>query len=87
LFIAVASLGFRAKKRRGYGPFFLGIVAFVIVLAGKFLLASNPFMYPGIVLLISASIWNAWPKRKARECLCPDSRTEEMGSNKDIPGG
>jgi uncharacterized membrane protein YoaK (UPF0700 family) len=78
LFIAVASLGFRAKKRRGYGPFFLGIVAFVIVLAGKFLLTSNPFMYPGIVLLMSASIWNAWPKKKEEECDCPSINQDEI---------
>jgi MYXO-CTERM domain-containing protein len=36
LLIAVVALGFRARRRRGFGPFFVGLGAAAIVLGGKF---------------------------------------------------
>lgn len=65
LMVATASLGFRARARRGYGPFVLGLGASAVILTGKFVLASGIAMYAGIGLLIIASIWNAWPRRAA----------------------
>lgn len=63
LLVAVAALGFRAGRRRGYGPFFLGFGAAVVVVGGKFLLESDLVMFGGIALLVGASLWNSWPKR------------------------
>ncbi len=63
LAVALWALAFRARTRRGYGPFALGSVGAAVLLAGKFGLQSDGIMYAGIVLLIGASIWNAWPKR------------------------
>jgi mercuric ion transport protein len=36
LSIAAAALGFRASRRYGYGPFWLGLVAAAVILTGKF---------------------------------------------------
>ncbi|MCH9021637.1 MAG: MerC domain-containing protein [Planctomycetes bacterium] len=67
LLLAVGALGFRARTRRGYGPFVMGISASVVVLLGKFLFESNAMMYGGIGLLITTSVWNVWPERKYRK--------------------
>ena len=71
LLLAVASLGFRARSRRGYGPLALGIVAAIIVIAGKFVLFHDPAMYGGIILLMGASLWNTWPRHRKGNSSCP----------------
>lgn len=63
LVLAVGALAFRAKNRHGYGPFVLGAVSAVIVVVGKFALESSPTMYAAIGSLMTASVWNAWPRR------------------------
>ncbi|MBN9229493.1 MAG: hypothetical protein BGO90_12285 [Legionella sp. 40-6] len=66
LFLAIAllALGIRAKQRRGYYPLLLGSVASLMILIGKLVWYSSIFLYGGVLLLITASIWNAWPKRE-----------------------
>ena len=68
LVLTLIMLAYRAGNRRGYAPFALGIVASVIVLAGKFGLDLDLALYGGITLLVGASLWNAWPKRAASPC-------------------
>ena len=68
LAIAVGALGFRARSRRGSGPFFAGLAASVIVLAGKFGLESDVAMYAGLGILVAASIWNTWPRHASPAC-------------------
>lgn len=63
LILAIAALAFRAQHRRGHAPFVLGLAAAAAVLAGKFLFDSNATTYAGIGLLVTASMWNAWPRR------------------------
>lgn len=70
LAFATGALGYRASRRRGYRPFLLGLVGAVIVLVGKFFFASNPGMYSGLAFLVTASLWNSWPRRTA-ELPCP----------------
>jgi mercuric ion transport protein len=70
LVVAVGALGWRAGRRRGYGPFVLGLLAATVVIVGKFLFDSNPAMYGGIALLVGASLWNSWPKSTA-STACP----------------
>jgi hypothetical protein len=70
LILAVASLGFRAKKRRGYGPFILGSFAALTVVTGKFILGSEAAQYAGIAMLTAASLWNSWPRRKESRGSC-----------------
>ena len=64
LVIAVAALAYKAKTRRGYRPFVLGLAASAIMLVGKFIFESDRAMYGGIAMLIAASLWNAWPRKK-----------------------
>ncbi len=68
LFVAVGALAFRARRRRGFGPFFVGLAASAIVLAGKFGFESDLAMYAGLGVLVAASIWNTWPRRAAPAC-------------------
>ncbi len=68
--IAVAALAYRAKARRGYRPLAVGAVGMVVVLVGKFVLSSDSLFYLGLVALIGASLWNAWPKKKAVSGSC-----------------
>lgn len=69
LALAVGALAFRARSRRGYGPFGLGLVAGIGVLIGKFAFDSNVAMYGGLAVLVAASVWNGWPaRRNGRAC-------------------
>jgi hypothetical protein len=72
LAIATAAPGFHASRRNGYGPFWLGLVAAAVILAGKFLFDAAQVTYAGVGLLIAASVWNSWPRRHA--CDKPDIR-------------
>lgn len=85
LAVAVASLGWRAKKRRGYAPLVLGIVAAGIVIAGKFVLNYEPAMYGGILLLVGASLWNSWPRRGNADGACPACIPRENPSGAVTP--
>ena len=71
LAIAVLSLAHRAKTRHRYTPFFVGLGAAILLIASKFFLLSEIGTYMGGVLLVSASIWNVWPSRKAVAESCP----------------
>lgn len=80
LILAVASLGFRANSRRGYGPFIMGTVAALILLIGKFIFASEAALYGGIALLTAASLWNSWPLRKEGSGSCPACASWDGGA-------
>lgn len=88
LLVAVGALAFRARSRRGYRPFALGLIASATVLIGKFVFTLDVAMYGGIVLLVAASIWNAWP-RKATDVnggVCPACAPEGQTSHSQHPG-
>ena len=70
LILAMGALAFRARTRRGYGPFGVGLAAAIVVLVGKFVFDSNTAMYGGIGLLVATSVWNAWPRRKHEVGSC-----------------
>jgi mercuric ion transport protein len=72
LVVAVGALAFRADRRRGYGPFLLGLFAAVGVLVGKFWWESNPVVYAAVLVLVVASVWNAWPHRAAVSDCCAE---------------
>ena len=77
LVVAVGALGFRAKTRRGYAPFFVGLLAATLVIVGKFALSSDLTWYCGIAFLVGASLWNSWPKGVRQESSCPACATTE----------
>ena len=70
LCVAVGSLAWNARWRRGYRPFLLGALAGTGVLVGKFGFDSDVAMYSGVGLLVGASVWNAWPVQ-VRTPVCP----------------
>ena len=77
LIFTLGVLTFRAKQRRGYGPLGLGLTGSAAVLIGKFNWDSNPAIYTGIGVLVTAAIWNAWPRRVRKSCPCNLKEGEE----------
>lgn len=64
LTLTLATLAYRAKDRRGLGPFSLGVFAAIGILLGKFLWESNAAIYSSVGTLVVASLWNAWPRHQ-----------------------
>ena len=63
--MAVVGLGYRAGQRHGYWPLMVGILSASMLVLGKFLVVSDVMMYLGGGLLIVASVWNSWPRKRA----------------------
>jgi len=83
LLLALLALGFRAGRRRGSGPLIAGIGASAAILVGKFWFEVDVVMYAGVVLLVAASVWNAWPRRDGvaagcQECAPCDPRGDPL---------
>lgn len=70
LVVALLFLGFRATRRRGYGPLALGLLASALLLIGKFYFESDPAMFGSVGLLMGASFWNSWPRKLAASPEC-----------------
>ena len=68
LVIALFSLWYKAKTRRGYKPFIVGLVASLILILGRFVLNISSLLYFGVALLVFASIWNSLPLKKGSTC-------------------
>ena len=85
LAVAVGALAYRARERRGFRPFALGLVAAGLVLVGKFHFESDPAMYGGIALLVTASVWNTWPSQQPSGTSCSACTPTEQGDS--IPRG
>ena len=70
LALSLAALGFRARQRRGYGPFFLGLAASAAILVSKFIVDIQPASYASAGFLIAASVWNSVPRSAAMALSC-----------------
>ena len=71
LLLAIGSLGLRARRRRSWGPFVVGIVAAVILLAGKWFPGAPGFLsLVGAALLLGATACSAGAPR----AMVPRSR-------------
>lgn len=68
LALSLGLLAYRAPARRGYRPLLLGAVAGAVLLVGMFIYDSEAALYSGVVLLIAASLWNAWPRAARASC-------------------
>lgn len=73
LLLAGGALGYRANRRRGYAPFVLGITASIGLMVGKFVVDSDVAVYGSIAVLMGASLWNSWPKKRI-----PDAPSETL---------
>ncbi len=69
--IALFSLGYRARSRRGYRPFALGVLGVSVALGGKFIFLSDTALYAGLGILVAASAWNSWPRNATESGSCP----------------
>jgi len=77
LVFVMASLAFRARARRGYGPFILGLLGSGALLVGQFIFISGTAMSEwgidgGAVLLVAASVWNGWSRKRKRNGMETD---------------
>jgi mercuric ion transport protein len=77
LLVALLTLGYRARTRRGYGPLILGLVASALILSGRLLFESSMLAYCGAALVIVSSLWNSWPRRTAA-ARCPKCTPSEI---------
>ncbi len=62
LSVALAALLFKAKSRRGYGPFALGVSASILLGFSKLVMGSDPITYAAVGVLVLAGLWNVWPR-------------------------
>jgi hypothetical protein len=85
LLLALAALGYRADRRRGYGPLVVGVPVAVLLLAGKFVLDSDVAVYGGLTGLIGASLWNSWPKKSVSPA--PSGALLQLGNNRSDEHG
>lgn len=84
LSISLFSLAYKAKTRRGFIPFWIGLLSALIIVGGKYYTLSEYVFYFGALLLIIASIWNNIPIKKNsspdnKEPIesCPNCRTSQ----------
>jgi hypothetical protein len=80
LALALAALGFRARRRRGYAPLAVGSLGAVLLLLGKFVLDSDLAVYAGVAALVGASLWNAWPVRAPSIPSVPGETLYQIGN-------
>jgi hypothetical protein len=73
----LASLGYGARSRRGYGPLGVGVMAVGIILTGKFWFASDALLSLGVAMFIGASLWNAWPQKMPTPGCCAACAPQE----------
>jgi hypothetical protein len=63
-------MALRASQSHNYSPFCLGVISAVVILLGKFAVDYAPLTYAGAALLVGASLWNSWSKRKTYKANC-----------------
>ncbi len=85
-------LAWEARKQHRFGPLALATFASAGVLFGRFYLGWSSVMYGGVVLLVAASLWNAWPAILSRVFpaqtstrKCPACRTAAQPDKIMVP--
>lgn len=71
LCVALLVLTFRARTRKVYGPLVVGAASVALIVLFKFIWAIVPFVYAGLLGLVTASFWDVWAGRKNRTGQCP----------------
>ncbi len=69
--LTLAALAYRAKTRRGYGPLIFGIASAGLVLLSTSAPVFDQLAYAGVLGLVAASFWNAWPRKRNQVGSCP----------------
>ena len=75
LIVSVVTSFFRSRSRRVFAPFYLTLVAALLMYLCKFRLNYDLGVYFSAGVLFVAAIWNAFPARAANagECKCEPS--------------
>lgn len=77
LALALGSLAWRARTRRGYGPLALGVVGALLLWLGQFIVGNVVATVLGAVALAVAAAWNVWPQldlSRACSACAPSTR-------------
>ncbi len=75
---ALFGLAYRARHRHGYRPLAVGTLGAVVALVGKFWLGNNLVLYPGLALLVVASVWNSWPRKTGTPGPCAECAPQDL---------
>jgi hypothetical protein len=83
LSVSLFGLGWRAKRRRGYGPFIMGSFGAAVILATRLESLPSLAQWAGVAMLISASLWNGWPQVTPKAALVDSASLEcQCGSGR-----
>lgn len=78
LLFSLSMLLYRSRRRHGIYPFFPGLAGAVLLLLSKTVPTVSYLLIPGATLLVTASVWNAWPLKKGNnEPSCPSCESFE----------
>jgi len=64
LTFSLGGLLVRARRRRRYSLFVLGLLGATLLMVGKFIFTWPVVFYVGLTLLVVASLWNSWPPKR-----------------------
>jgi MerC mercury resistance protein len=67
LIVAVASVGWAARRYKRIGPFVLVLVGSATIIAGRIVWSVAPILYIGVVCLVAGIVWNLILKRPRRK--------------------
>ena len=84
LVVSLGIMALRAKNRRGYGPFLIGLAAASAILLAKFAWKSNPVVYSALGVLIMSSAWDAWPPENANVEITQEKKTTKTKKKVEI---
>ena len=76
--LALFGLAYRAGTRRGYRPFGLGLAGATTALVGKFAISQDVVLYLGLALLLTASVWNSWPRKSVVPGHCAKCTPQDL---------
>lgn len=77
LAVALIAIGFRARRRRGYGPLLVAVAGAVAVMIGRLVVGNDAVINAGGLVVVVGAVWNAWPRRAAScELVEITTRTE-----------
>jgi hypothetical protein len=80
LALALGAIAFQAFARRRAGALILATIGAASIMGGKFVFNSDGVLYTGVVALIGASAWSAWPIRTKAPANCIQC-SESVGLN------
>ncbi len=86
LLLALGSLAWRARTRRGYGPLTLGVIGALVLWLGQFVANNVATTTLGATTLLIAAAWNVWPRAgQTNACAACEPRAHGDASHRTQP--